>query len=87
MNKEIQAETEADSSTTDDATSVRQPCTKPTVICRLFGHDFKYNFPSMPNKRICKRCYKKEKWINEPYVWDSTFVDNRSNKEIVSKWF
>lgn len=56
-------------------------------LCFLFGHSFKYNFPSIPNKRICKRCYKKEKWINYPYVWDDTFIDCRTNKELVDKWF
>jgi hypothetical protein len=57
------------------------------ILCWLLGHDFKYNFPSMPNKRICKRCYKKEKWIKTPYVWNSTFEDTRSNKELASDWF
>ncbi len=32
MSKELQARTNADSSTTDDATSVSQPCTKPHVV-------------------------------------------------------
>jgi hypothetical protein len=59
---------------------------KPHVICRFLNHDFRYNFQSMPNKRICKRCHKKEMWTNKPYVWDKTFVDSRSDKELVSKW-
>ena len=41
----------------------------------------------MPNKRICKRCYKKETWTKEPYVWDSTFIDARTDKKIVKDWF
>ena len=30
------------------------------LICRLFGHKWKYNFTLIPNKRICKRCGEKE---------------------------
>lgn len=26
------------------------------MFCKLFGHNFRYNFPSLPNKCICKRC-------------------------------
>lgn len=57
------------------------------IICKVFGHSFKYNFPSIPNKRICKRCYKKEKWTNKPYVWDGYFTDKRTDKELINQWF
>lgn len=57
------------------------------LLCHLLGHYFLYNFPNMPNKRICKRCYKKEKWNNDFNKWGGTFSDKRSDKELVSIWF
>lgn len=63
-------------------------------LCKLFGHKWRYNFPSMPNKRICKRCYEKEEtyeldniylfdgWIKVPYFEN----ENRSDKELSGKW-
>jgi len=62
---------------------------KANPICSLVGHHYKYNFPihSLPNKRICKFCYKKEKFSFKTYSWSDTFIDNRSDKELVNKWF
>ena len=40
MNKELKVGTDADSTTTADATSVSQPCTKPTVNGRCYQIDF-----------------------------------------------
>lgn len=31
------------------------------TICEVEGHDFEYNFPSIPSKRTCRRCHRK--WI------------------------
>jgi len=28
------------------------------IICKLFGHKYKYNFKWMPSKCFCKRCGK-----------------------------
>lgn len=36
------------------------------LICRIFGHDFKYNAVSMPSKAWCKRCNKKFKLVANP---------------------
>ena len=30
------------------------------IICYLFDHNWRYNFPTMPSKRTCKRCGKIE---------------------------
>ena len=57
------------------------------IICNILGHAFKYNFQSMPNKRICKRCYKKEMWDKKPFVWDKTFIDARTDNELIGNWF
>lgn len=26
------------------------------VFCKIFGHDWKYNFKSIADKRTCRRC-------------------------------
>ena len=59
------------------------------IRCKIFGHSFKYNFPlgSLPNKRICKHCYKKEVLNIRTREWDGKFVDYRTDEELIKKWF
>jgi hypothetical protein len=56
------------------------------ILCKIFGHVFLYNFSRMPNKRICKRCHKKEMWTKIAFVWDATFKEERSDEELIKKW-
>lgn len=58
------------------------------VACeKLLGHNWKYNFPSMPNKRICKWCGKREQLNLITLKWFDGFKDDRSNDELIGKWF
>ena len=67
------------------------------LVCRLFGHRWRYNFPSQPNKAICKRCHRRERMIfNEQLCgslnllgeeWVEGFDDKRTDKELINKWF
>jgi hypothetical protein len=50
------------------------------------NHKWKYNFPSLPNRRICKRCRKKEKLNLRTLEWTDTFVDTRSDEVLIKKW-
>lgn len=54
--------------------------------CILFDHRFKYNFPSLPNKRICVNCYKKEGLNLKTLEWSETFNDERTDDELINKW-
>lgn len=36
------------------------------LICKILGHEYKYNFGWMPNKCECTRCGMKWKTINNP---------------------
>lgn len=38
-------------------------------ICRLFGHEWRYNFKSLPNKAICERCKSKSKLNLRSLEW------------------
>lgn len=65
------------------------------ILCYLFGHQYRYNFPSLPNKCICARCHKK--WLAD-YSRDNLIreelwheVDNfdgetRTDEELSKKW-
>lgn len=60
------------------------------IICRIFGCDWRYNFPSIPNKCICKRCHSKAKlnlttleWEEIPYFGGDLGTD----EEMVNRWF
>jgi hypothetical protein len=62
------------------------------IMCRLFGHKWRYNFPisSIPNKAICKRCYSKSSLNLNSLDWEiiSDFEnEKRTDKEIATKWF
>lgn len=49
-------------------------------------HDWLYNFPSIPDKRICERCKKRESMTFKTLEWDSTFNDPRSDEELINRW-
>ena len=52
------------------------------------GHKWKYNFPTLPNKRICSRCKEKETLDLKSLEWGSpSFQDERSDNELIKKWF
>lgn len=62
------------------------------VMCRFFGHKWRYNFPisSMPNKAICEKCYAKSKLNLRTLDWEvvSDFEnEKRTDKELADKWF
>ena len=61
------------------------------LICDLFWHDWRYNFVSLPNKRICTRCKRREHWkigTMFPEIWVEGFerVDERSDEVLLDKW-
>jgi len=55
------------------------------IICKLFGHKWQYDFPSMPCNRRCYRCKTKEhldvnksyETIYSPQIWNQVEWDNR----------
>lgn len=62
------------------------------VMCRFFGHKWRYNFPisSIPNKAICEKCYAKSKLNLRTLDWEVvTGFENekRTDKELADKWF
>lgn len=60
------------------------------IICNIFGHDYRYNFMSLPNKCICYRCGSKHKLNLETLEWEETesFGFNlRTDEELKEKWF
>lgn len=60
------------------------------LICFIFGHIWRYNFPSYPNRSICKRCKLKSKLNLKTFNWEivPNFENNkRSDKELIDKWF
>ena len=63
-----------------------------SILCKLFGHNFRWNFVSFPDKRICKRCRLRQKSeINNKNVltsiWTNGFEDNRTDEILINKWF
>ena len=65
------------------------PCFIHGVMCRIFGHKWKYNFPSLPNKAICTRCKAKEKLDLYTLEWESikTFEgEKRTDEELCRAW-
>ena len=62
-----------------------------SLCCSVFGHKFRYNFPSAPNKAICERCHRKWIWTLKlgPDSWvevDSFQNETRSDEELIDKW-
>lgn len=65
------------------------------IMCKIFEHDWRYNFPvdSSPSKAICARCFLKVKWKGSIsgllQMWtEVNKFDNekRSDKELINKW-
>ena len=60
--------------------------------CKLFGCDFRYNFATIPDKCICRRCKAKWKWNYDPYRnWIKvdkfdTKVDLGTDQEMIYRW-
>ena len=44
------------------------------LICKIFGHKYKYNFGWMPSKCECRRCGQKWKSVKNP-----NYVPGESN--------
>ncbi len=62
------------------------------VMCRFFGHKWRYNFPisSIPNKAICQKCYAKSKLNLRTLDWEVVSVfenEKRTDKELSDNWF
>lgn len=58
-------------------------------LCELFGHKWKYNFPTIPNKRICSRC--KEKNLLDLHTLKFNKVDKfenekRTDDDLIKTW-
>lgn len=56
------------------------------IFCKIIGHSWRYNFPTMPNKRICVRCKIREKLNLRTLQWTDTFEDTRTDQELINKW-
>lgn len=60
------------------------------IICGMIDHDWRYNFVSLPNKRICTRCKRREHWKigTIPQIWIEGFPqeDKRSDAVLIEKW-
>ena len=63
-----------------------------SLLCKIFGHKWKYNFPvgSIPFRAICSRCEIKMK-LNLAFLeWhgvDDFENEKRTNKELIDTWF
>lgn len=55
--------------------------------CILTDCDWRYNFPNVPNKRICSKCKKREGLNLVTLQWTNIFYDSRSDDELIDKWF
>ena len=63
-------------------------------ICVIEGHQYLYNFATLPSKSICRRCH--QKWLADysgdlinSDVWkevDTFEGDSRSDEEIITAW-
>ena len=59
------------------------------VVCRLFGHNWKYNFSSLPNKAICTRCNCKAVLDLKVIEWKSVNnfgKEKRTDKQLAQSW-
>jgi len=60
------------------------------IICKIFGHKWRYNFPSLPSCCICKRCYRKKQVDLKTLKWHSISTlkpITGTDKEIAERWF
>lgn len=59
-----------------------------SLICKVIGHNWRYNFPNGSNKRICARCKIRQKLDLRMLEWkESNFPDPRTSEELIQKWF
>lgn len=58
------------------------------ATCTILGHYWLYNFPSMPNKRICKHCKEKNVLDLHNLTWMKAynFVNLGTDEEIINRW-
>ena len=59
-------------------------------MCKIFGCDWRYNFLSIPNKCICKRCHSKAKLNLGTLEWEEIISfggDLGTDEEIANRWF
>jgi len=59
------------------------------IICRIFGHKWRYNFKSMPSKAICSECCIKSKFNIYTLEWESVEHfegDDRPDWLLIKKW-
>lgn len=62
---------------------------KADYICRITGHNWKYNFASIPDKAICNRCYAKIKFDLHDLCWKKVECfegEKRTDKELCRAW-
>ena len=62
---------------------------KKISLCRLFGHNWKFNFSVLANKCIYSRCKLKMKLNLETLGWEvvNQFSnESRSDKKLINKW-
>jgi len=58
-------------------------------MCRFFGHKWKYNFPSIPNKAMCTRCKCKSVLNLKTLEWISVKNFNkekRTDEQLAWDW-
>ena len=55
-------------------------------LCVIFDHSWYYNFSSLPNKRICGRCGKRQALNLRTLNWTESFDDSRTDKELKKAW-
>ena len=47
---------------------------------------YKYNFPSVPNKRICTKCFNRQNLDLNTLIWNNGWVGERTNTELIDAW-
>jgi ABC-type transport system involved in Fe-S cluster assembly fused permease/ATPase subunit len=59
------------------------------ILCYTFGHRWKFNFKSIPNKAICSVCKSKSKLNLSTLNWEEVKDfgnDYRTDKELIETW-
>ena len=60
-----------------------------SINCAMFGHKWKYNFKSLPNKCICSTCKLKLKLDIKHMEWETVDKfegDDRTDDELCDQW-
>lgn len=68
---------------------IKHALNKYSLKCRIYGCEWRFNFPSMPNKSICKRCKAKAELNLRTLEWESvSSFDEKlgTDDEIVNRW-